>query len=112
MRAPARPTDGATGTERQTAKPRDSDDLAGQPSVGPSRRRRPRAFAVEPLFLTDEETAIMLGISRRTVNYLASSGRLIAIHPSGMRARRFARTDVEALADQWIRAAKGETTAK
>jgi excisionase family DNA binding protein len=62
--------------------------------------------------LRDEETAVMLGVSRRTVHSLASSGRLIAIHPAGIRARRFARSDVEALADQWVREAKGETTAK
>jgi excisionase family DNA binding protein len=97
---------------KAAALSRDPDDLEGRPSSGPSRRRRPRAFAVEPLLLRDEETAVMLGVSRRTVNSLASSGRLIAIHPPGMRARRFARTDVEALADQWIRDGKGETSAK
>ena len=106
MRAPAQPTDGATGTARQTAKPRDPEDQAGRHSVGPSRRRRSRGLR-KPLFLSDEETAVVLGISRRTVNSLASSGRLIAIHPEGIRARRFAWTDVKALADQWIVTPKG-----
>jgi excisionase family DNA binding protein len=69
-------------------------------------------MTIEPLLLRDEETAIMLGVSRRTVHSLVSSGTLVAIHPAGMRARRFARSDVEALADQWIREARGETTAK
>jgi hypothetical protein len=33
---------------------------------------------------------------------------LTAIHPAGMRMRRFARAEVVALADQWLIEAKGE----
>lgn len=62
----------------------------------------------EPLLLRDDETAVLLGVSRRTVATLASSGKLTAIHPEGMRMRRFARIEVVALAAQWLRAAKGE----
>ena len=43
--------------------------------------------AIEPLLLRDDEAARLLGVSRRTVATLASSGKLTPIHPAGMRMR-------------------------
>jgi excisionase family DNA binding protein len=71
---------------------------------------RPR-LALDPLLLRDDEAAALLGVSRRTVATLASSGKLTAIHPAGMRMRRFARSEVVALVEQWLREAKGEESA-
>ena len=62
----------------------------------------------EPLLLRDHEAALLLGVSRRTIATLASSGRLTPIHPAGMRISRFARSELVALAEQWLREAKGE----
>jgi excisionase family DNA binding protein len=67
--------------------------------------------SLEPLLLRDEEAAILLGISRRTVAALATSGKLTPIHPEGMRMRRFARTEVVALVEHWLREARGEGAA-
>jgi excisionase family DNA binding protein len=66
---------------------------------------------LEPLLLRDDEAAVLLGVSRRTVATLASSGKLTPIHPAGMRMRRFARAEIVALAEQWIHEAskRGET---
>src|SRR5262245_46451358 len=77
-----------------------------------TRHRQPRPVMVEPLLLRDDEAAVMLGVSRRTIHALASYGKLLAIHPAGMRVRRFARQDVQALADHWIRTAKEETASE
>ena len=64
--------------------------------------------SIEPLLLRDEEAAVLLGVSRRTVATLASSGKLTPIHPAGMRMRRFARAEVVALVEQWVGEARGE----
>lgn len=66
--------------------------------------------AVEPLLLRDDEAAVLLGVSRRTVATLARAGQLTAIHPAGMRMRRFARAEVVSLVNQWFRDAKGEAS--
>jgi excisionase family DNA binding protein len=88
-------------------RPQIATSRAIPPSV-PAKLPRP---ALEPLLLTDDEAAVLLGVSRRTVTSLASSGKLTAIHPAGMRMRRFARTEILALVDQWLRDAKGEEPA-
>ena len=67
--------------------------------------------ALEPLLLRDDEAAVLLGVSRRTVATLASSGKLTPIHPAGMRMRRFARAEIVALVEQWVHeASKKEET--
>jgi len=71
-------------------------------------KRPPDRPVLEPLLLRDAEAALVLGVSRRTVAALARSGKLTAIHPAGMRMRRFARTEVVALVEQWLRDARGE----
>jgi excisionase family DNA binding protein len=63
---------------------------------------------IEPMLLRDKEAAVLLGVSRRTVAALATSGKLTPIHPAGMRMRRFARTELVALVEQWMRDARGE----
>ena len=66
--------------------------------------------AIEPLLLRDDEAAVLLGVSRRTVAALATSGKLTPIHPAGMRMRRFARTELVALVEQWVREAHAEVS--
>jgi excisionase family DNA binding protein len=61
---------------------------------------------LEPLLLREGEAAVLLGVSRRTVATLASSGKLTPIHPDGMRMRRFARSECEALVAEWVRGAR------
>lgn len=63
---------------------------------------------IEPLLLRDDEAAVLLGVSRRTVATLARAGTLTPIHPAGMRMRRFARAEVVSLVALWYREAKGE----
>ena len=70
----------------------------------------PDRQGLEPLLLRDDEAAVLLGVSRRTVATLATSGKLTPIHPAGMRMRRFARTEVVALVEQWLRDARGEAS--
>jgi excisionase family DNA binding protein len=72
--------------------------LRGSPAVAQDVGRP----GLEPLLLRDGEAAVLLGVSRRTVATLASSGKLTPIHPAGMRMRRFARTEIVALVERWL----------
>jgi excisionase family DNA binding protein len=63
---------------------------------------------IEPLLLRDDEAAVLLGVSRRTVATLARAGQLTPIRPAGMRMRRFARAELVSLAERWIQDAKRE----
>jgi excisionase family DNA binding protein len=65
---------------------------------------------LEPLLLRDGEAATLLGVSRRTVATLARAGKLTAIHPAGMRMRRFARSEIVALVAQWLNDAQSEVS--
>ena len=68
-------------------------------------RPRPLAehTAVEPLLLRVRDVATMLGISERVVNQLIQSGELPSFLVPGLRCRRVAPADVEALASLWRR---------
>jgi excisionase family DNA binding protein len=66
-----------------------------------------RPVGLEPLLLRDDEAAVLLGVSRRTIAALATSGTLTPIHPAGLRIRRFARAEVVAVAERWFREAQG-----
>jgi excisionase family DNA binding protein len=64
----------------------------------------------EPLLLRDAEAAEVLGVSRRTISSLAAAGKLTPVHPEGMRMRRFARSEVLALADRWFQQARDNSS--
>lgn len=70
--------------------------------------RQATTLQIEPLLLRDDEAAVLLGVSRRTVATLARAGQLTPIRPAGMRMRRCARAELVSLAERWIQDAKSE----
>ena len=58
---------------------------------------------VEPLLLRVGDVAVMLGVSERVVNQLIRSNELPSFLVPGLRCRRVAREDVEALSSRWRR---------
>jgi len=87
--------------------------IIGRRILAPAGPRRDAARAsiaapIEPLLLRDDEAAVLLGVSRRTVATLAAAGQLTPIHPAGMRMRRFARAELVSLAERWIQNATSE----
>lgn len=56
---------------------------------------------VQPLLLRAREVATTLGVSQSQVGIWTRAGILKAVKIPGIRAVRFAREDVEALAHKW-----------
>lgn len=59
------------------------------------------------LLVTEREAAILLGVSASQVRLWRNDGLLVAVRLPGLRAVRFARRDVENLAQRWIDDARG-----
>ena len=66
----------------------------------PALAPQPKAQATEALLLTVQQVAAMLGLSRRTVFALTSSGKLPAPIRIGQRLTRWRRRDIETWAER------------
>jgi excisionase family DNA binding protein len=63
------------------------------------------AVAIAPTLLRPREAAAVLAVSVRQIETWARAGRLTPVKIPGIRATRFARQEVEELAQSWIAAA-------
>lgn len=70
-----------------------------------STRALPGTAAVQPLLLREREAAIALGVSGSQIGIWRREGRLTPVRLPGLRAVRYSRAEIEALACRWCREA-------
>ena len=68
------------------------------------------ALALLPLLYRPSEAAIVLSVSESQVGIFEREGQLTPVRIPGIRAKRYAREEVEALARKWCAAAQEKHT--